>query len=141
MTDDPILQPLIERRDRAQGQFASLSDLRPGSLSPNWRKCGKPNCHCAREGAKGHGPSYVLARSVKGKTRSVRINSEDLDEVHRQVGEYERFQEITSEFLEASEALAAARLKLGRDERARGAKKGATSTRRSRRKPGPRSNA
>ena len=89
----------------------------------------------------GHGPSYVLARSVKGKTRSVRIGPEDVDEVRRQVAEYGRFRELASEFLEASEALAAARLKGSREERAEGALKGGASSRRSRRKRGPRSRA
>lgn len=141
MADDPLLQPLIDRRDRARDQFASLGALRPGTLSANWRKCGKPGCHCAREGAKGHGPSYVLARSVKGKTRSVRIGPDDVGEVRRQVEEYGRFRELASEFLEASEALAAARLQRGREERAQGGPKRGASSRRSRRRPGPSSRA
>ena len=141
MADDPLLQPLIDRRDRARDQFASLGDLRPGTLSANWRKCGKPGCHCAREGAKGHGPSYVLARSVKGKTRSVRIGPGEVDEVRRQVAEYGRFRELSSAFLEASEALAAARLKGSREERAQEAQKGGASSRRSRGQPRPRSRA
>jgi hypothetical protein len=141
MADDPLLQPLIDWRDRTRERFVSLGDLRPGTLSSNWRKCGKPGCHCAREGAKGHGPSYVLVRSVKGKTRSVRIGPDDLDEVRRQVAEYGRFRELASEFLEASEALAVARLQRGREERAQGAPKGGASSRRSRRKPVPRSRA
>ena len=138
MTDDPLLQPLIDQRDRARDRFASLGDLRPGTLAANWRKCGKPGCHCAREGARGHGPSYVLARSVRGRTRSVRIGPDDLDEVRRQVEEYGRFQELASEFLEASEALAAARLQRSREERAQRAPGKGASSRRSRRKPGPR---
>ena len=139
MADDPFLLPLIERRDRVRDQFATLGDLRPGSLIPNWRKCGKPNCHCAREGSKGHGPSYLLARTFDGKTRSVRVRAKDLDEVRRQVGEYGRFREMSLEFLEASEALAAARLQRGRDAEAQGGEKGGTSMKRSRRKPRPRS--
>ena len=100
--------------DRARDQLASLGDLRPGTLAAHWRKCGKPGCHCTREGAKGHGPSYVLVRSVDGKTRSVRIGPDDVEA-------YGRFRELASGFLEASEALAAARLQRGREERAQGA--------------------
>ena len=87
MAGDSRLQLLIERRDRARDQLASPGDLRPGSPVENQRKCGKPNCHCARERAEGHGPSHVPARSVKGRTRSVRTEPEDLDEVRRQPGE------------------------------------------------------
>ena len=62
----------------------------------------------------------MLARSVKGKTRSVRVGPNDVDEVRRQVAEYGRFRELASEFLEASDALAAARLQRSREERAQG---------------------
>ena len=35
IADDPLLQPLIDRRDRARDQFASLGDLRRGTLAAN----------------------------------------------------------------------------------------------------------
>ena len=40
--------------------FADIGDLRQGSLRAQYRKCGKPNCHCAGEGAQGHGPYWLL---------------------------------------------------------------------------------
>ena len=38
MPDDPLLLPLIDRRDRARDRFASPGDLRPGTLAANWRR-------------------------------------------------------------------------------------------------------
>ena len=47
---------LVEQRERLLRALAGIGDLRQGSLRAQYRKCGKPNCHCAREGAQGHGP-------------------------------------------------------------------------------------
>ena len=126
MADTVDMEDLIARRDRAQERFATLRDLRAGTLVENYRKCGKPNCHCAREGDPGHGPSYLLTRSVGGGKRAVRIRGEELDETLRLVEEYRRFRELSAEFLDASEALAAARAQAdreGRDSRKRGLRK------------------
>ncbi len=118
------IEALVQQRDQARDQFATLGDLRPGTLAENYRKCGKPTCHCAREGDPGHGPSYVLTRSVGGRTRSARVRAEEADEARRLVGEYQRFRELSAEFLDASEALAAARSRAGREGAGGGAKRG-----------------
>ena len=117
MAEPSGMEGLLARRDRARERFATLRDSRPGTLVENYRKCGKPNCHCAREGDPGHGPSYVLARSVGGEKRAVRVRGEELDETRRLVDEYRRFRELSAELLDASEALAAARSKAGREGR------------------------
>ena len=118
------IEDLIARRDRAREEFATLGDLRPGTLAQNYRKCGKPSCHCAREGDPGHGPSYVLTRSVGGKTRSVRVRAEEVDETRRLLEEYRRFRALSAEFLDASEALSAARSSAGREGARRCPKRG-----------------
>lgn len=100
---------LIRRRDRARQRFATLGDLRPGTLNEYYRKCGKPGCHCAEDGDPGHGPGYVLNRSVGGKRSTVRIRPDEVDETRDLLREFRRFREIAEEFLEASEALAEAR--------------------------------
>lgn len=134
MTD--TIQSLIERRDRARDRFAALDDLRPGTLNEHYRKCGKPNCRCAREGDPGHGPSYILSRSLKGRKKSLPIRPEEVAETRGLVGEYGRFRELVAEFLEASEALAEARRLAGRATGA-ASEKGGTSRRRSRRRSVP----
>ena len=50
---------MTTQRDRSvRRQLASDRRLcGPARWSPNYRKCGKPNCHCAsRRVARGHGP-------------------------------------------------------------------------------------
>ncbi len=39
---------LAEQRGKLLEELAGIGDLRQGSLRAQNRKCGKPNCHCAR---------------------------------------------------------------------------------------------
>src|ERR1035438_2762348 len=67
----PMLQSLTaleaKRSDILQ-QFMELGDLRPGSISAVVRRCGKPNCNCAKPNDPGHDPQLRLVRKVNGKS-------------------------------------------------------------------------
>jgi hypothetical protein len=39
---------LFMRNEQRKAGLAQTSDLRPGSLTARFRKCGEPNCHCAQ---------------------------------------------------------------------------------------------
>ena len=99
------IQNLIKRRNRALDAFATLGNLCSGSLVETYRKCGKPNCHCAEDGGKGHGPSYLLTYLANGKKKSKRIKANQLEQTRKHVEEYKRFREISQEFIEASNEL------------------------------------
>ena len=139
MTDS--IKSLAERRDRVQRQFATLGDVQPGSLVENYRKCGKPNCKCAEEGHPGHGPNYLVVRSLRGRSRSIPIRRHEAGDTRRKCDEYKRFREISDAFLEASEALADAVRAGGRETVGDGPEKGGSSRRRSGRGSRPTSNA
>ena len=47
-----------DKREQLVASLAHVDDFRPGFLTARFRKCGKPNCHCAQKGAPGHGPSF-----------------------------------------------------------------------------------
>jgi hypothetical protein len=53
------------------------------------RKCGKPNCRCAR--GQLH-PAYVLTRSEAGKDRLYPVPKAQRAEVRKRAAEYRRFQ-------------------------------------------------
>ena len=65
---------------RSVSATGPLGDLRPGSLVARFRKCGKRNCHCAAEGAPGHGPSWSLTHGVRGKTVTRVIPADAVEE-------------------------------------------------------------
>ena len=132
-TRDP--EELRQRRDEIHDELAGIGDLRPGSLVGRYRKCGKPNCHCAREEGGGHGPSWSLTRGVGGRTVTRIIPPAAVPQTREQIAEYRRLRRLTGELVEVSEGLCEALLGApGVDTEGAAAKKGAsrrTSTRRS----------
>src|SRR5260370_33886375 len=69
MTEEP-LDELERQRAELYARLAGTGDFRPGSVSETWRRCGKPNCACARPGHPGHGPRYLWTRSAGRRTRT-----------------------------------------------------------------------
>ena len=102
-TDDlPSLSSLLLERERLQREISSLPDLRQGSLATAYRRCGKPTCHCAREEDPGHGPVYLLTRSVNKKTVTRNIPRDKLDTVKDQLTTFHRYQELSRELVNVS---------------------------------------
>ena len=61
---EPSLPELEAERDRLFAQLSRVGDFRRGSVSENWRRCGKPNCACAAPDHPGHGPRFLWTRSA-----------------------------------------------------------------------------
>jgi hypothetical protein len=107
-TPDP--ERLEKRRQEIRAELAAIRDLRPGSLAARFRKCGKPNCHCATEEGGGHGPSWSLTRKVSGKTVTKIIPASAVAQTEEQIAEYRRFRQLTNELVEVSEGICEAKL-------------------------------
>lgn len=61
----PSLAELEAQRDQLFEQLRAVGDFRAGSVSENYRRCGKPNCACATPRHPGHGPRLLCeARPV-----------------------------------------------------------------------------
>lgn len=112
MRESSYLEALRLKRDQLTTAIAQLGDMRPGSLVPRFRKCGKPSCHCAKKGDPGHGPSYSLTHPVAGKTitRIIPAGSA-VDLTRRQLQEYHRFRELIQQLLVVSEQICDAQLR------------------------------
>ena len=81
-----------------------------GALNAVWRKCGKPNCACARPGHRGHGPQWNLTRRIGGKTVNVHLKpGPELEKARREVAGHQRFADLVEEVSQVSEAICAAR--------------------------------
>ena len=129
---------LIRRRAALCEALAAIGDFRPGTLQARYRRCGKPSCHCARAHDPGHGPKWVLTRTVDGRRRNWSIPDAAVAETRMQVDEYRRFRALTRELMEVSERLCQERLLTAQRDAGREAKKGA-SRQPSRRRSGTRS--
>jgi hypothetical protein len=104
------VQELEAKRAELRRRLAEVADMRPGSLVERYRRCGKPGCHCAREGAEGHGPSWSLTREVDGKTVTRIVPAGAVPETRAQITECRRFRGLARDLVEVSEKLCDARL-------------------------------
>jgi len=102
----------LQIRDRElKAHIAQLGEMRPGSLVECYRKCGKPNCHCARPGGRGHGPLWMVTHAVEGKTVSRAVPSGPaLEQTRAQIAEYQRFRKLTRALVVTNEQICNARL-------------------------------
>jgi hypothetical protein len=104
------LQALRDKRDQLAASLADVDDLRPGFLTARFRKCGKPNCHCAQKDSRGHGPSYSLTHRVTGKTVTQVIpQGPAVERAKAQIAEYHRFRKLVRELILISEQICSAR--------------------------------
>ena len=138
MATDDRLERMRQRRDELKSQLLGLGEMRPGSLSARYRRCGKANCRCAAEGAEGHGPSFSLTRAVEGKTITKVIPQAAVEKTREQLAAYQRFRALTHELVETSEQLCDAQLRTPEATSEEAAKKGGSKWP-SRRKSSPRS--
>jgi len=60
---EPSLPELEAERDRLYAQLSMVGDFRRGSVTENYRRCGKPNCACAQPDHPGHGPRFLWTRT------------------------------------------------------------------------------
>ena len=116
MPTSHTLAALTLRRDRIQQEFASLGELRPGSLTRRFLQCGKPGCRCQVDGATGHGPYWSLTFKVQGKTVTRSIPEAGVERTRAQIAEHRRFRALAAEFVDLSEQLCQARLAEGEGE-------------------------
>ena len=105
------LKALHDKREQLKADLAQISDLRPGSLTARFRKCGKPNCRCVQKDSPGHGPSYSLTHASAGKTITQVIpQGPAVDRTRAQIAEYRRFRKLVQELIAVSEQLCNAQL-------------------------------
>jgi hypothetical protein len=104
---DPSLGALEAQRERLYEQLAVTGDFRRGSVSENYRRCGKPSCHCAQPGDPGHGPRYLWTRTLPGGRGSTgrQLAAEEVEKVRRELANYQRFAQVTDRIVQVNEAI------------------------------------
>lgn len=110
--DATPLEQLLTQSQALKSQLAAVGDMRPGSLVKRFRKCGKPNCRCAKRGAQGHGPDWILTRAVHGKTVTKAIpEGAAVEQTRGQIEEYQRFRELVRQLIQVNERICDLRLR------------------------------
>jgi hypothetical protein len=109
LVTEPSLSDLEQQRAQLYARLAATGDFRPGSINPTYRKCGKPNCACARPGHPGHGPRWLWTRSEAGKTRTRQLAPAELEKVRAELAAYREFAALSQQIVEVNEVICEAR--------------------------------
>jgi len=112
LPDATPIEQLLSQSQTVKSRIAAVGEMRPGSLVQRYRKCGKPNCRCAKRGAQGHGPDWILTREVKGKTVTKAVpGGSAVQQTRAQIEEYRRFRELIRELIQINERICDLRLR------------------------------
>jgi len=97
---------LEHRREALYRKLEETGDFRRGSISVTYRKCGKKNCACARQGHPGHGPQHLWSTTIKGKSyaRNLKVGLE-LKKYLDEISNYRNFLRLCNELLEVNERI------------------------------------
>jgi|SRR5450759_2990278 hypothetical protein len=107
---DASLPELEAERAELYARLAELGDFRRGSVSENYRRCGKANCVCARAGHPGHGPRMLWTRrGADGKTVGRQLTPGEVDKVRRELAAYHAFAQLSDKIVAVNEAICEAR--------------------------------
>ena len=113
---EPSLPELETERERLYAQLSAVGDFRRGSVSENYRKCGKPNCACARPDHPGHGPRFLWTRTARGRgTVGRQLAAAEVEKVRREVARHAEFAATVEQIAEVNEKICEARPAAGTD--------------------------
>ncbi len=100
------LEDLEREKNNLYRQLGQFGDFRRGTISVNYRKCGKAYCVCARAGHPGHGPQYLWNATIGGKShaQNLRLGAE-LEKVGREVENYRRLVKWWDQWIEVNEKI------------------------------------
>jgi DNA-dependent RNA polymerase auxiliary subunit epsilon len=110
---------LKARRDARIRELASVGPLLQGSLAQIGVTCGNPNCRCAR-GEKHR--SHILTKKVRGKTKSLYVPVDLVEDAREWVEEHRRVKKLLKEISELNEKIIRAHVGTKRSRAKRSAK-------------------
>src|SRR5208282_96345 len=106
MSSDSEVDRLEMKRSKLYKELSDIGDFRRGSITISYRRCGKPNCICAKPDHPGHGPQYRLTTKLDGRTQARNLKSgPELQIVEQEVANHQRFRKILNSIVEVNEQI------------------------------------
>ena len=103
---EETIESLERQREHLYRQLQEVGDFRRGIISVIYRKCGKKNCACAKEGHPGHGPQHLWNTTIKGKSyaKSLKLGPE-LQKYLDEITNHRKFVELCEEIVVVNERI------------------------------------
>ena len=98
------IKRLESKRKTLYKKLEEIGDFRRGTISVNYRKCGKKNCICAKQEHPGHGPQYLWNTTLKGKSYAKNlILGPELKKYMDETENYRTFLKLCDEIVQVNE--------------------------------------
>jgi hypothetical protein len=103
---EQTMASLKRHREKLFKELGEIGNFRRGSISVNYRKCGKANCVCVQPEHPGHGPQYLWSTTIKGKsyTKNLKLGPE-LQKYKEEIDNYHTFQRLSEEVIHTNEKI------------------------------------
>ena len=100
------IESLETKRTHLYRELQETGDFRRGIISVIYRKCGKKNCACAREGHPGHGPQHLWNTTIKGKSyaKNVKLGPE-MQKYLEEIANHRRYVKLSEEIVVVNERI------------------------------------
>ncbi len=103
---DESFKRLESKRRNLYKKIEKIGDFRRGTISVNYRKCGKKNCICAKPGHPGHGPQYLWNTTIKAKSYAKNLKlGPELKKYMEEIANYQSFLRLCDEIVELNEKI------------------------------------
>jgi hypothetical protein len=90
------------RVEKIKKEILELGPMLPGSISKQYNVCGKAGCRCKDpKNPVKHGPYHQLSYSIQGKSSSMFIKKDEVDEAKKRIKSYQQFKELRTKLVEA----------------------------------------
>lgn len=100
MASKTSVQTCEARIAQIKRQLQTLGPMRPGSVSRQFRVCGKPNCRCADpHHPRRHGPYYQVNYVYRGEKAAYFVQPDDLKTVRAELANYKQFRRLTNQWV------------------------------------------
>src|SRR4030065_1956779 len=100
------LESLEKKRKELYQKLEGVGDFRRGTISVNYRKCGKKRCACTKAGHRGHGPQYLWNTTIKGKSYAKNLKlGPELQKYSEEIARCHHFLTMCDELVEINERI------------------------------------
>ena len=97
---------LESKRRNLYKRIEKIGDFRRGTISVNYRKCGKKNCICAKPEHPGHGPQYLWNTTIKAKSYAKNLKlGPELKKYMEEIANYQHFLRLCDEIVQINEKI------------------------------------
>jgi hypothetical protein len=103
---EETIESLETKRGHLYRQLQEIGDFRRGIISVIYRKCGKKNCACAKEGHPGHGPQHLWNTTIKGKSyaKNVKLGPE-MQKYLEEIENHRQYVKLSEEIVVVNERI------------------------------------